>query len=169
MPAVCWTQHTRISSKPTDKETQVLTFGRGHPSCRRTGLAFKPGSNVKARAEFCMISGLHQDSLLKVSVITRPDFYWEHFHLNQDGVLIAPRLYQVSVSRLIKNVAYIDLCVAFCPLYLLSEIQNSEVYRVPVNAVGNEIEFGACPGDAGFSISRAPSVSACQSHYILIC
>ena len=160
--------HLLPAHRQGDPGAAVLTFGRGHPSCRRTGLAFKPGSNVKARAEFCMMGGLHRDSLLKVSVITRPDFYWEHFHLNQDGVLIAPRLYPVSASRLIKNVAYIDLHVAFCPLYLLSEIQNSEVHRVPVDAFGNAVGFGACPGDAGFFIPRPPSVSARQPHYCLL-
>ena len=160
--------HLLPAHRQGDPGAAVLTFGRGHPSCRRTGLTFKPGSSVKARAEFCMIGGLHRNSLLKVSVITRPDFYWERFHLNQDGVLIAPRLYPVSASRLIKNVAYIDLHVAFCPLYLLSEIQNSEVYRVLVDAFGNEIGFGACAGDAGLFIPRPSPVSACQSHYCLI-
>ena len=87
--------------------------------------------------------------------------------MNQDRVLIAPRLSPVSTSRLIKTVAYIDLHIALSPWYLLCEIENSEVYRVPVDAVRVEIEFGTCPGDAGFSIPRAPSVSACQSRYCL--
>lgn len=81
---------------------------------------------------------------------------------------MAPRLYPVSASRLIKTVVYVDLRNALAPLYLLSEIQNSEVYRVPLDAVGGEVESGACPGDAGFSVPRAPSGSACQTHYCLI-
>lgn len=108
-----------------------------------------------------MIAGLYRDSLLKVSVITRPDFYWDCFRLNQDRVLIAPRLSQVSASRLIKTVACIDLHIALSPWYLLCEIQNSEVHRVPVDAVRVEIEFGTCPGDAGFLyLVLLPSVLA---------
>lgn len=108
-----------------------------------------------------MIAGLYRDLLLKVSVITRPDFYWDCFRLNQDRVLIAPRLSPVSASRLIKTVACIDLHIALSPWYLLCAIQNSEVHRVPVDAVGDELEFGTCPGDAGFLyLVLLPSVLA---------
>lgn len=83
--------------------------------------------------------------------------------MNQDRVLIAPRLYPASASRLIKTISYVDLRIALAPLYLSSEIQNSEVYRVPLDAVGDEVESGTCPGDAGFSVPRAPSGGACQT------
>lgn len=170
VPAVCADNNiTTLSSKPTDKETEVqLCWGlaEGIPAAGGQSLGFKPvpiGPKPGLNSAWSLV--YTETRYLRFLSSLDLIFIGTVSSLNQDRVLIAPGCPKFPRPDWLNCSVHWS---AYCSLPLVSFVWDSEFWGTPCSC-------WCCQGwNRIWNLSRwrrisipAPSVSACQSRYCL--